>query len=139
LDKMVDELLPDQVWDALLSDPDAQLVDVRTEAEWSWVGLPDLGEAGKKPVLISWQLPPKMEVNAGFVAQLREAGLTPGQKLYFLCRSGARSLSAAKAAVAAGFPHAFNVAGGFEGPLDGAGHRGATSGWKASGLPWRQS
>ena len=112
---------------------------MRTEAEWSWVGLPDLGEAGKKPVLISWQLPPKMEVNADFVGQLRKAGLTPDRKLYFLCRSGARSLSAAKAAVAAGFAHSFNVAGGFEGPVDDAGHRGTRTGWKASGLPWRQS
>jgi rhodanese-related sulfurtransferase len=103
------------------------------------VGLPDLAEAGKKPVLISWQLPPKMEVNADFVAHLREAGLTPDRKLYFLCRSGARSLSAAKAAVAAGFPNSFNVAGGFEGPLDEAGHRGTKGGWKASGLHWRQS
>ena len=136
---MVEDVSPRQVWDALRNDPGAQLVDVRTDAEWSWVGLPDLGEAGKKPVLISWQLPPKMEVNAGFAAQLREAGVKPDQKLYFLCRSGARSLSAAKAAVEAGFRHAFNIAGGFEGPLDSAGHRGMTSGWKASGLPWRQS
>src|SRR5687768_1061000 len=122
---MVDDVSPEQVWDALRSDPAAELVDVRTDAEWSWVGLPDLGEAGKKPVLISWQLPPKMEVNAAVVAQLRQAGLTPDRKLYFLCRSGARSLSAAKAAVAAGFANSFNVAGGFEGPLDEAGHRGA--------------
>ena len=136
---MVDDVLPRQVWEALRNDPGAALIDVRTDAEWSWVGLPDLGEAGKKPMLISWQLPPKMEVNADFVAQLRTAGLTPDRKLYFLCRSGARSLSAAKTAVAAGFPNSFNVAGGFEGPLDGAGHRGTMSGWKASGLPWRQS
>jgi rhodanese-related sulfurtransferase len=136
---MVDDVSPRQVWEALRNDPGAELVDVRTDAEWSWVGLPDLAEAGKKPVLISWQLPPKMEVNADFVAQLRKAGLGPDRKLYFLCRSGARSLSAAKAAVAAGFPNSFNVAGGFEGPLDGTGHRGTKDGWKASGLPWRQS
>jgi rhodanese-related sulfurtransferase len=136
---MVDDVSPQEVWEALRNDPGAELVDVRTDAEWSWVGLPDLGEAGKKPVLISWHLPPKMEVNADFVAQLRKAGLTPDQKLYFICRSGARSLSAAKAAVAAGFPNSFNVAGGFEGPLDDAGRRGAKGGWKASGLPWRQS
>jgi rhodanese-related sulfurtransferase len=136
---MVDDVSPQEVWEALRSDPGAELVDVRTDAEWSWVGLPDLGDAGKKPVLISWQLPPKMEVNADFVGQLREAGLTPDRKLYFLCRSGARSLSAAKAAVAAGFASSFNVAGGFEGPLDDAGHRGTKGGWKASGLPWRQS
>ena len=136
---MVDDVSPRHVWEALRNDPGAELVDVRTDAEWSWVGLPDLAEAGKKPVLISWQLPPKMEVNADFAEQLGKAGLTPDRKLYFLCRSGARSLAAAKAAVAAGFPNSFNVAGGFEGPLDDAGHRGAKGGWKASGLPWRQS
>ena len=135
---MVENVPPPQVWEALKSDPRAQLVDVRTDAEWNFVGLPDLASAGKQAVLIQWQVYPSMQVNAKFADHLREAGFTPGQHLYFICRSGQRSLAAAEAAQDAGFPHAYNVAEGFEGPPDGAGHRGTIAGWKARKLPWRQ-
>jgi rhodanese-related sulfurtransferase len=135
---MVQNVGPTQTWEALKADPDAQLVDVRTEAEWTFVGLPDLQEAGKQPVLIPWQSYPAMQVNQAFPEHLKRAGLTPGHRLYFICRSGARSMSAAQAAQAAGFPHVYNVADGFEGPLDADAHRGTAGGWKAEGLPWRQ-
>ncbi len=135
---MVENISPEEVWEALRQDPQAQLVDVRTDAEWTYVGLTDLAEAGKQPVLIAWQVFPKMEVNAGFVVQLQQAGFTPEHHIYFLCRSGVRSLAAAQAAQAAGFAHVYNVADGFEGNADGDGHRGLVAGWKASGLPWRQ-
>jgi rhodanese-related sulfurtransferase len=79
-----------------------------------------------------------MQRNAGFTGDLARAGLTAENHIYFLCRSGARSLAAAEAARAAGFPHVYNVADGFEGPMDGEGHRGVAAGWKAEGLPWRQ-
>ena len=135
---MVENISPTQVWDALRTDPDAQIVDVRTDAEWAYVGLPDLAAADKQPVLIPWQLFPSMQVNAGFVDQMKQAGLTPAHKIYFLCRSGVRSLAAARAAQGAGFPHAYNIADGFEGPPDEDGHRGTVAGWKADALPWRQ-
>jgi rhodanese-related sulfurtransferase len=134
----VEDISPADSYEALKSEPDAILVDVRTDAEWNFVGIPDLSEAGKQPVLIPWQLYPSMQVNGAFVEHLRRAGATPLSRLYFLCRSGARSLAAAQAAQAAGFPHSFNVADGFEGPTDAEGHRGTMAGWKASGLPWRQ-
>jgi rhodanese-related sulfurtransferase len=135
---MVENISPSQVWQVLQQDPQAQLVDVRTDAEWTYVGLTDLSAAGKQPVLIPWQIFPKMEVNAGFVDQLRQAGFTPEHHIYFLCRSGVRSLAAANAALEAGFSNVFNVADGFEGNPDAEGHRGRLAGWKASGLPWRQ-
>lgn len=135
---MVENVAPQQVWDTLRQDPSACLVDVRTNAEWAYVGLPDLSESGREPVLIPWQVFPSMQVNGAFVQHMRDAGLEPGNKIYFLCRSGVRSTAAAQAAQAAGFPHAFNIADGFEGPPDGAGHRGTVAGWKADGLPWRQ-
>ena len=135
---MVENISPTQVWDALRSDPDAQVVDVRTDAEWAYVGLPDLSAADKQPVLIPWQLFPSMQVDADFVDHMEQAGLTPDHKIYFLCRSGARSLAAARAAQAAGFPQAYNIADGFEGPPDEDGHRGTVAGWKAEALPWRQ-
>lgn len=135
---MVENVPPKQVWDAIRDNPQAELVDVRTDAEWNFVGLPDLAEAGKQPVLIPWQVYPSMQVNDGFADQLRQAGFTPEHHIYFLCRTGVRSAAAAQAAQAAGFPHAFNIADGFEGPPDAQGHRGTTIGWKADGLPWRQ-
>jgi len=134
----VPDISPSDTWQALNTDPDAVLVDVRTDAEWNFVGLPDLAPAGKQLVLIPWQLYPSMQMNGAFADHLRKAGITPLNKLYFLCRSGARSLAAGQAAQAAGFPHAFNIADGFEGPVDAEGHRGQIAGWKASGLPWKQ-
>ncbi len=62
----------------------------------------------------------------------------PDDHIYFICRSGVRSLAAAEAARDAGFPHVYNVADGFEGPIDANGHRGQAAGWKADGLPWIQ-
>jgi len=135
---MVENISPSQVWQVLQQDPQAQLVDVRTDAEWTYVGLVDLSAAGKQPVLIPWQIFPKMEVNTAFVDQLKQAGFTPEHRIYFLCRSGVRSLAAAQAAAEAGFPQVYNVADGFEGNPDGSGHRGQIAGWKASGLSWRQ-
>ncbi len=135
---VVDNIHPRDVWDALRKEAGAQLIDVRTDAEWTYVGLTDLAAAGKQPVLIPWQVFPAMQVNADFTEHLTAAGLRPEHTLYFICRSGVRSLAAAAAAIEAGFPHAFNVADGFEGPPNGEGHRGEVAGWKAEGLPWRQ-
>ncbi len=135
---MVENVKPTETWQALLDDPDAQLVDVRTDAEWQYVGLPDLRAAGKQAVLVSWQYFPSGNVNSQFVDELRDAGLTPEAKLFFICRSGVRSLSAAMEAREAGFAHCYNVADGFEGNPDSKGHRGTIAGWKAEGLPWRQ-
>ena len=80
-----------------------------------------------------------MSVNPRFADELRAQGIRPGQALFFLCRSGARSRAAAKAMTAAGFSPCYNVAGGFEGDLDADKHRGRLSGWKAAGLGWIQS
>ena len=133
---MVENVAPKQVWEALVSHPDARLVDVRTDFEWAQIGVPDLAETGKQPALVSWQVAPTMQVNAGFVSDLRAAGVGEEDHVYFLCRSGARSLAAAEAAQAAGFKHTYNIADGFEGPPDGRGLRGQVAGWQADGLPW---
>ncbi len=134
----VPDVSPRATYQALAEEPEAVLVDVRTDAEWNFVGVPDLSPIGKQVVLIPWQVYPTMQVNGAFAEHLRRAGVTPESKLYFVCRSGARSLAAGQAAQAAGFPQAFNVADGFEGPVDAEGHRGGIAGWKADGLPWRQ-
>lgn len=135
---MIENVPPGKAWEALRSDPQAQLVDVRTDVEWAYVGLPDLSAIGKQAVLIPWQVFPSMQENPGFVEALKTAGFTPEHRIYFLCRSGVRSLAAARTMQAAGFAQVFNVADGFEGPVDPDGHRGAAAGWKAEKLPWRQ-
>ncbi len=131
-DKSVEE-----TWRALREDSSAVLVDVRTRAEWNFVGVPDLRETGKDLVTVEWQGFPDSTRNADFVAEVQQQ-VRPDQKVFLLCRSGARSRAAAIALTAAGFAACFNVAGGFEGDLDAQKHRGASGGWKAAGLPWIQ-
>lgn len=111
------------------------LVDVRTRAEWTFVGVPVLPEG--EPAFVEWSTWPDGAVNAQFLDQLRAAGVTDRTPVYFLCRSGARSVSAAEAATSAGLGPAYNVLGGFEGGHDADGHR-TLGGWKNDGLPWRQ-
>ena len=132
------DVSPAEAWQAVRENRDAQIVDVRTRAEWDFVGIPDLSEAGKQPILAEWQRYPTMEPNADFVEEVRAAGLMAGQPIYFLCRSGARSRAAAIAMTRAGFGPCFNIAGGFEGNKDPQGHRGNADGWKAEALPWVQ-
>ena len=128
---------PSQAYAELQAEADAVLVDVRTSAEWSYVGLPDLTRIGKRVVFVEWQHFPDGTLNGPFVEQLRGAGVLEGAPVYFLCRSGVRSAAAAKAATVAGLGPAYNVSDGFEGPLGRDGHRDV-AGWKAAGLPWRQ-
>ncbi|HEX6957169.1 MAG TPA: rhodanese-like domain-containing protein [Ferrovibrio sp.] len=128
-----------EAWNQLSNDPNAQLIDVRTQPEWTFVGMPDLGRLGKRTLFVSWQLYPEMSPNPRFIDDLRDHGIKAGQALYFLCRSGGRSRAAAKAMTAAGFGPCYNIAGGFEGDLDADKHRGQLGGWKAAGLPWVQS
>ena len=110
----------------LKADPKAVLIDVRTRAEWNFVGTPDLSAVGREPVLIEWQSFPDGSVNAAFVDQLRakldELGADRDTELFFICRSGARSRHAANAAAGADYRKCHNVAEGFEGPLDSSSH-----------------
>jgi rhodanese-related sulfurtransferase len=80
-----------------------------------------------------------MKVNADFVSTIEAQGLARDTEILCICRSGARSASAAAALTRAGFTNCWNVAEGFEGNRDSEGHRGTVGGWKAAGLPWAQS
>ena len=108
--------------------------NVRTRAEWTYVGMPDLGSLSKRAILVEWQ-PRFPERLAG---ELSALGVTLDDDLFFICRSGGRSLAAAKAMASTGYRACHNVAGGFEGPLNDERHRGTVGGWKAAGLPWLQ-
>jgi rhodanese-related sulfurtransferase len=115
-------------------------VDVRTRAEWNFVGKPDLSGLGRQAHFVEWQDFPAGTPDPGFVAKAA-AALTASKDapVLFLCRSGGRSRAAAIAMTAAGYSRAYNIAGGFEGDLDRDGHRGSKNGWKAAGLPWIQT
>ena len=110
---------------------DAVLVDVRSDAEREWVGF----IPGAAPV--AWKQWPGMNPNAGFDDAIR-AAVPPGKKAVLLCRSGARSIAAARRATELGI-EAYNILEGFEGDADDQGHRGRKGGWRMRGLPWRQN
>jgi rhodanese-related sulfurtransferase len=132
------DITPEEAWKILSDNPDAVLVDCRTDAEWKFVGVPDLSGLDRQAVLIEWNSVDGTR-NQNFVADLVAAGIEPAERpVIFLCRSGNRSIGAAEAATAAGIAPSYNVLDGFEGNLDEHRHRG-TTGWRAIGLPWVQS
>jgi rhodanese-related sulfurtransferase len=138
----IDDIAVKDAWKRLSSDPGAALVDVRTRAEWTYVGLPDLSSIGRKPFLVEWQSFPEGKIDQGFTARLEaaltSAGVARDAEVFFICRSGGRSRLAALTMAAAGYSRCRNVADGFEGPLDPQRHRGRIGGWKSAGLPWAQ-
>ena len=136
------DVTPAECWSALDRDEPAFLVDVRTSAEWNFVGFPLTPEGRVPPLFAEWQTYPSMSIDGGFAGRVAEAikaaGGSESSPVYFLCRSGVRSMASASALTGLGFENCFNILDGFEGPADEDGHRGQIAGWKASGLPWRQ-
>lgn len=136
------DVSPRDTYDKLATSSDAVLVDVRTRAEWTFVGLPDLSGIGKRVVTVEWQTFPDNGVDPAFTERLSRAlaeiGAHHATDLYFICRSGGRSRMAAEVMAAAGYARCHNVGEGFEGPLDADRHRGTVGGWKAANLPWVQ-
>ena len=133
------DITPEQTWELLTTDPDAVLVDVRTQGEWEQIGVPDVTTAGKRAVFTQWVLnngTPNPAFLSDLQAALGDAGVGPDAKFVFLCRSGQRSIAAARVATAAGLAPSYNILQGFEGApgIDGVRDR---EGWKVAGLPWR--
>ena len=128
-------------WDALSGDTPAVLIDVRTRAEWNYVGVPALEAIGKDVLFVAWDDFPSGPIPdfAGRLAAVLDGkGIGMDAPLYFICRSGARSRNAAIAATASGYSRCFNIEFGFEGLLGPDRHRGTAGSWKAEGLPWTQ-
>ncbi|OAN44693.1 sulfurtransferase [Paramagnetospirillum marisnigri] len=132
------DITPSEAWKRLAEAPNVKLVDVRTQAEWSFVGVPDLAPVNKQVLLISWQVFPAMARNDAFATQLFSHGVAKDDVILLLCRSGVRSKAAAEYLTALGYSQCWNVSDGFEGPHDEDRHRGLKAGWKAEGLPWAQ-
>lgn len=124
-------LLPQDAFYLMQHLPQSVLVDVRTKAEWQFVGMVP------NALCIEWRTYPGMQPNGDFAATLRQQ-VALDATLLFLCRSGARSDEAARAALEAGYRQVYNVLEGFEGDKDGASQRGHLNGWKKQGLPWVQ-
>ena len=125
-------LLPSEAYAMLQEVPGAKLIDVRTQAEWNYVGrIPGAIE-------IEWQMYPTGQLNPAFLDELR-ARVEKEAVAMFLCRSGVRSNSAAALAASAGYTQAFNILEGFEGNRDVQSHRNTVGGWRVAGLPWFQS
>ncbi len=133
------DLEPQQCWRLLESDADAVLIDVRTDAEFAYVGIPDLSGLQKEARFVPWILFPSNQPNPDFLEQCRLAAPDTESPLLFLCRSGVRSRFAAAAATEAGYRQCYNVLQGFEGDRDSSGHRNTIGGWRVAGLPWVQS
>ena len=124
------DVTPELAWQWVQAG-EAVLVDVRSDAEREWVGyVPGA-------VTLAWKQWPGMALNPGFDDGIQEA-VPAGKKAVLLCRSGVRSIAAAKRASELGV-QAYNILEGFEGDADGEGHRGRKGGWRLRGLPWRQN
>jgi rhodanese-related sulfurtransferase len=131
-----------ETWKRLENDPKAVLVDVRTRAEWAFVGIPDLSKIDREVLLMEWQTFPDSRTAPDFAERLDAAlaanGVEKSTEVFFICRSGGRSRMAAEVMAAAGYRRCRNVMEGFEGPLDATRHRGRIAGWKFAGLDWVQ-
>ncbi len=130
---MIENLNPKQSWALLQENPASIMIDVRTFGEHSFVGHPP------DAIHIAWKELPNMALNEQFVAQVEEKISDKNTPILLLCRTGQRSLAAAKALEEAGFQHLINIFEGFEGALDDAKQRGNIDGWKFHNLPWAQA
>ncbi|MDV7340442.1 rhodanese-like domain-containing protein [Terasakiella sp. A23] len=137
-DTYAGDITPQEAWDKLTNDKEAVLIDVRTEAEWAWVGQADLSSLGKQHFNVEWIRFPGGVPNEGFVSDVEAVLPQKDIPVLLLCRSGVRSKHAAIALTACGYQTCFNVAGGFEGDKNDDEHRGTINGWKVAGLPWKQ-
>jgi rhodanese-related sulfurtransferase len=124
------DIAPAAAWE-LVEQQAALLLDVRTAEERKFVGyVPG-------SMHLPWQMGTAMQTNPRFVREL-EAKVPKDTVLLLLCRSGVRSVSAAAAAVRAGYRQVYNILEGFEGELNSSGRRGQHNGWRFRGLPWVQ-
>jgi rhodanese-related sulfurtransferase len=125
-------LTPAEAHEVWRNSQGAALVDVRTRAEWDYVGrIPGAVEIE----LLTY---PGNRPNPAFLTEL-QSKIDKEAPVLFICRSGGRSHNAAMLATQAGYRAAYNVLEGFEGDRDAQGHRNSTGGWRAAGLPWTQS
>lgn len=130
---MIENLKPQQAWDLLQQNPQAVLIDVRTKAEYTDIGHP-IGA-----IHIAWQEQLGAPVNPSFIVEVSKTVLDHSTPVLLLCRSGQRSLSAAKTLEQIGYSTLINIVNGFEGDPDSNQQRSNINGWRFCGLPWEKS
>ena len=137
------DITPEEAWEILKSEENAVLVDVRSAAEWKFIGSPDLSSIGQTAALIEWKGYPgsgdSMVENPDFIANVKAACPDSKAKILSLCRSGQRSISTSVLLTQEGYSQCYNVLEGFEGNKNDNEQRGQVGGWKVRGLPWKQS
>jgi rhodanese-related sulfurtransferase len=140
----VKETNPIDAFEALKNQSNAVLIDVRTFEEFNFVGTVNDLQFKNKIILLPWQTMPNMTVNENFINNLENTLLKMFGKiekninLFFLCKSGGRSMQAASYCINCGYQNCYNIISGFEGDLNDHHQRGKINGWKASNLPWGQ-
>jgi rhodanese-related sulfurtransferase len=125
-------LTPKQTYEFLQANPEAILVDVRSEIEHLFVGHP------KGAILIPWVDGADWDINPNFVAQVKKAA-SLNRPVVLFCRSGQRSVDAGLALEKVGLENIYNMLHGFEGDLDQHHQRSVVNGWQFDGLPWLQT
>jgi rhodanese-related sulfurtransferase len=133
------DITPSETWKILEHDHNSILIDVRTAAEWAYVGIADLSKINKEVYRIEWKTYPNMSINSNFVKQVCKICINPKFKIFSLCRSGQRSIETSRILTNAGYKECYNVLDGFEGDKNDNNHRGKNGGWKFEGLPWKQN
>ncbi len=138
------EVNPLEAWEVLQNDPASVLVDVRTIAEWDYVGEPVLTSIDKELLKVEWMEFPEMTRNTYFAAEVFPQLAEDTTTVFLICRSGRRSLNAARCLAEKIAENGLdikcvNIAEGFEGEPDEHRHRGTLNGWKVRGLPWKQA
>ena len=137
--KYAGDINSSDAFEILKNELNSFLIDVRTLPEWQFSGVPDLSSVRKDILTISWKNYPKMDMNSNFAGQVEGIISDKVAKLFFICKTGGRSLDAAIKMTELGYRNCYNIASGFEGDLNDNNQRGKINGWKASGLPWEQT
>ncbi len=128
----MDNLNPTEAYEIITENPNALLIDCRTEVEFYYVGHP------VDAINVEWNTAPEFELNQNFAEDVLRMAGRKNRPIILICRSGKRSIDAGVELEKHGFTNVSNVLEGFEGELDSEHHRGNLGGWRKHGLPWRQ-
>ncbi len=136
---MIEQVESKLAFNIITTEQNSFLVDVRTQEEFSFVGVVDDSVFKNKSILLPWLIYPNMDENPEFANNISDSIADKEAKIFFLCRTGARSNSAAQFCKNIGYQNCYNIANGFEGDLNNNRQRGLVNGWKAANLGWKQS
>ena len=149
---MITNIEPKLAFDALVTNKNSFLIDVRTQEEFDWVGNICDNSFCNQQILLTWKNVANLAEPSQFSNVLSEIIFSKSSllfndkkeamqslQLYFICRSGGRSGLSATHFTNLGWQKCFNILNGFEGDLNNQYHRATLNGWKVNNLPWRQS